>query len=71
VHARYPFPDRSKVAATLTDAGLIDEYRIVVTPVLLGEGRPVLPRLANRVALRLDGTEVLASGTVLLTYRRA
>lgn len=61
----------SMLAAALTDAGLIDEYRVIVTPVLLGDGRPVLPALAQRVPLRLDRTDVLASGTVLLTYRRA
>jgi dihydrofolate reductase len=60
----------STLAASLSDAGLIDEYRVIVAPVLLGDGRPVLPRLAQRVPLRLHHTETLDSGTVLLTYRR-
>jgi dihydrofolate reductase len=59
------------LAATLADAGLIDEYRIIVSPVLLGRGRPVLPGLAKRVPLRLARTEELASGTVCLFYEPA
>jgi dihydrofolate reductase len=61
----------STLAATLADAGLIDEYRIIVSPVLLGPGRPVLPGLAQRLPLRLARTENFSSGTVCLFYEPA
>lgn len=61
----------STLAATLADAGLVDEYRIIVNPVLLGKGRPVLPRLAKRIPLRLARTDVFASGTICLYYQPA
>ena len=41
------------LAATLLQAGLIDEFRLFVHPVILGAGTPFFPALEDRIALRL------------------
>ena len=48
---------------------LIDEYRILVQPVLLGTGRSFLKDDAARVDLELVDSTALESGVVSLTYR--
>jgi len=55
-------------AATLTQHGLIDEYRIAVNPVVLGEGTPLFKPHAGRRELRLLGTRIFRSGIVELRY---
>jgi dihydrofolate reductase len=58
-------------AATLTQHGLIDEYRIAVNPVVLGEGTPLFKPHAGRRELRLLGTRIFRSGIVELRYAPA
>jgi len=55
-------------AATL---GLIDEYRVVVYPVLVGGGISYFPRRERRVDLELVETRSLSSSVVYLRYRVA
>jgi len=59
------------LVSQLSEHGLIDEYRFVVCPVLLGEGRTLLGDLPKRVSLKLVETKPFRTGNVLLTYRRA
>lgn len=59
----------SDVAVSLADAGLIDEFRIIVNPLLLGAGKPLLQGLSSRVDLTLTNTRQFASGNILLSYR--
>jgi dihydrofolate reductase len=61
----------STLAASLTAAGLIDEYRIIVAPIALGAGRPVLGGITTQVPLELVSAKPFRSGNVLLTYRPA
>jgi dihydrofolate reductase len=56
------------LAATLIRAGLVDEYQLFVTPVLVGGGLPALPAAA-RASLDLVGERRFGSGVVLLRYR--
>jgi dihydrofolate reductase len=58
----------AELTTALIDHGLLDELRLLVSPVLLGAGRSVLRTLADRVDLELLRTRVFASGNVLLTY---
>jgi len=62
-------------SAVLTDTlirhDLIDEYRIGVNPVLLGEGNPFFRAGFPRRALRLTEHHRFDSGLVVLHYRRA
>jgi dihydrofolate reductase len=57
------------LASTLTADGLIDEYRLFVTPVVLGGGRAFFAGDA-RMQLELVETRTFASGVVYLRYRR-
>lgn len=60
----------STLAASLLTAGLIDELRMMVNPVVLGAGHPVLAG-ASQAQLELARTRQFASGNMLLTYRPA
>jgi len=57
------------LAAGLTRLGLIDEYRIMVNPVVLGRGRGLFAGLEERLPLKLVKTKRFHSGNVFLTYR--
>lgn len=57
------------LASTFIRHGLIDEFRILMTPVLLGEGTPLFQDIRNRVALKLSKAVPWSSGTVALYYQ--
>jgi dihydrofolate reductase len=59
------------LAAEAAASGLIDEYRVVVHPVLVGGGIPFFPRRERRVDLGLVETRTFSSGVVYLRYRVA
>lgn len=54
------------LAASLTDLGLVDEYRLYMRPFVLGRGKPYFARA--RPLLRLVATVPVAEDTVRLTY---
>ena len=56
------------IVQQLTDAGLIDEYFIAVTPVLIGKGKTLFRDVEKR-NLRLVASKHFDSGNVLLRYR--
>jgi dihydrofolate reductase len=51
--------------------GVVDEYRFVVNPVLLGGGTRLFDGRYPRNELRLTGTRQFSSGAILLTYEPA
>jgi dihydrofolate reductase len=55
-------------AAQSSGSGLIDEYRIMVNPVFLGEGRPLLKGIKEKLNLKLLRVRTFKSGNVLLYY---
>ena len=57
------------LCASLIEHGLIDEFRLCIAPVLLGQGTPLFRTDAEK-KLRLTGSRALRSGGVMLTYRR-
>ena len=54
------------LAGSLTDLGLIDEYRLYLHPIVLGRGKPFFA--GPRPPLRLGTTEVIGEDVVRLTY---
>jgi dihydrofolate reductase len=59
------------LAAEAAALGLIDEYRTMVHPVLVGGGTPYFPRDERRVDLELIETRTFSSKFVYLRYRVA
>jgi len=52
----------------LADLGLIDEYEVLVQPVLAGHGPTLFAGLRERIELKLVGRHDFASGAVALRY---
>ncbi|HET6292690.1 MAG TPA: dihydrofolate reductase family protein [Kribbella sp.] len=53
---------------SLTNAGLVDEYRIIIHPVIVQEGRRLFENLSGRTDLQLVGVETFAGGAMVVTY---
>lgn len=50
--------------------GLVDEFRLSIHPVALGEGKPLFNNLNERLNIKLVHTRTFASGVVQLIYHR-
>ncbi len=59
----------SDLSVALAEHGLIDEYRIMVAPIVLGRGKTLFHGLPQRLKLKLLGTRTFDSGVVMLSYR--
>jgi dihydrofolate reductase len=59
------------LASTLIRLGLIDEYRILVTPFVLGKGTPMFKGISDGIALKLLKATTWSSGIVALYYQKA
>ena len=58
----------SELAARLLEQGLLDELRILISPVLLGHGTGLFHGLGARVRLQAGPATMFPSGNALLTY---
>jgi dihydrofolate reductase len=58
------------LAGACMKLGLIDEWRLFVSPVLLGGGTPYVPTLDQRINMELVETQTFGSRVVYLRYRR-
>jgi dihydrofolate reductase len=58
------------IVSQLTDAGLIDEYRIVMNPVVLGDGRTMFSGVKSRLGFELAKSRTFTNGNVVLWYSR-
>lgn len=58
----------STLTTSLLREGVVDEVRILVNPIVLGDGHSVLRGAGPRVPLTLTGSRAFSSGNVLLYY---
>ncbi len=56
------------LCVSLMQAGLVDEFQVVVNPVVFGEGTPLFQGLPQKTSLTLKASYPFKSGSVLLTY---
>ncbi|MFF2045468.1 dihydrofolate reductase family protein [Kitasatospora sp. NPDC058170] len=56
---------------TLLEAGLVDELRLLVHPIVLGTGLRLFPEGSPRVPLKLTGSVTFSTGVLDLTYQPA
>jgi dihydrofolate reductase len=61
----------ASLASFLLQRGLIDEYRVILNPVLLGSGSPLFQDVKQRLRLKLSRTKLFGSGVVVLYYQSA
>ena len=59
------------LAASLIELGLVDEYRLLVNPVILGGGKRLFADAGNMASLELLDSRVAGDGIVMLTYKAA
>ncbi|VVC00824.1 Uncharacterised protein [uncultured archaeon] len=59
----------SDLAVQLLGKGVIDEYRIMINPVVLGAGKPLFSGITEEFRLEFVKSEVFKSGLVTITYR--
>jgi dihydrofolate reductase len=57
------------LTASLAQAGVLDELRVMIFPIVLGQGRSLFEDLKGRVPLTLLRVREFDSGNLLLTYR--
>jgi dihydrofolate reductase len=61
----------AKLSQALAAKGLVDEYRLMVFPTVLGEGKRLFADGPDRSKLKLTDTKQVGSdGVVILTYER-
>lgn len=58
----------AELVASMLEAGLVDEYRLCIVPVLIGKGNPLFKQADSLKELTLIATERTEKGAVLLTY---
>lgn len=57
------------LTADLLTAGVLDELRIMIFPIVLGQGRSLFKDLRSRASLTLLRVRQFNSGNILLTYQ--
>jgi dihydrofolate reductase len=59
----------ARTTASLIDAGLVDELRLIVYPLIAGEGRALFATAERRHGLQLQQAQQVQDGCMSLTYR--
>jgi dihydrofolate reductase len=56
------------VVAQLADAGLIDEYQIVLNPLAVGNGRTLFEGVKRKLPMKLTNSRAFGNGNIVLFY---
>jgi dihydrofolate reductase len=56
------------IVSQLAQAGLIDEFQIVVNPIVLGKGRTLFETVSEKLPLRETSSRTFKNGSVLVCY---
>jgi dihydrofolate reductase len=56
------------IVAQLADAGLIDEYQIVLNPLVVGNGRTLFEGVKRKLPLKLARSRPFGNGNIVLFY---
>jgi dihydrofolate reductase len=56
------------IVSQLAQAGLVDEYEILLNPVVLGKGKTMFDGVKDRFSLKLTKSRVFGNGNILLNY---
>jgi len=59
----------ANLSSTFTKNGMIDEYRLIVNPVILGKGGPIFDNIQGMLKLKLIDLKTFHNGNVLLYYQ--
>ena len=58
----------SSLITTFINLGLVDEFRLSIHPVILGEGKPLFIDIKQRFNLKMVNARTFSSGVVQLIY---
>lgn len=56
------------IVSQLATTDLIDEYRLLVNPIILGEGKPLFEHISKKISLDLADIRTFKNGNILLRY---
>jgi dihydrofolate reductase len=56
------------IVSQLAEEGLIDEYQVVVNPIVLGQGRTMFEGVKKRLPLKRTKTRTFGNGNVFVCY---
>jgi dihydrofolate reductase len=60
----------ASIVQQLTNLGLIDEYRLLIHPVVLGTGKPLFQNIEDRAKLKLVDSKIYDNGVIGVRYQR-
>lgn len=58
----------AELSSTFIMNGLIDEFRLMVNPIVLGRGKPLFKEIGGNLELKLKDVRTFNNGNVLLSY---
>ena len=59
------------IVSQLASEGLIDEFQVVINPILLGKGRTMFDGIKHKLNVKLAKSRTFRNGNVVLVYEPA